>query len=190
MVSQRALDSAFPASGVPLGASGGPAVTGSSRDIVRPARPEDLDAVVEMTCLLARETVGKALPHATARAGVRRVFESPSRGRYYVACLGGEVVGQIAVLYVELNAWRNGLVYWVDDVYVRPAHRGRGVFRRLFAHVRDDAQATPGVVGIRLHFAEDNRAAEAAYRALGMRRGGMMMEWFSGGSTAPGRPGS
>lgn len=150
-----------------------------AQTLIRPAVAGDLDEIVTMTRLLALETVGKTLPQQRVRAGVRRVFDSPGRGRYYLACVGGEVVGQVAVLYVELNAWRNGLIYWIDDVYVRQEWRGRGVYRSLFTFVQELVLATRGVCGIRLHCAPDNTAAQAAYRRLGMRPGGVMLEWFS-----------
>lgn len=146
--------------------------------LIRPAAAGDLDAIVAMTRRLARETAGKALPREQVRAGVRRVFDSPGRGQYYLACAGGQAVGQLAVLYVELNAWRNGLICWIDDVYVRREWRGRGVYRSLFTFVQDTVLATPGALGIRLHCAPDNTAAQAAYRRLGMRPGGIMLEWF------------
>jgi RimJ/RimL family protein N-acetyltransferase len=145
---------------------------------IRPAAAEDLDAIVTMTRLLALETVGKTLPLQQVRAGVQRVFDSPGRGQYYLACAGGQVVGQVAVLYVELNAWRDGLIYWIDDVYVRAEWRGRGVYRSLFTFVQELVLATRGVRGIRLHCAADNLPAQAVYRRLGMRPGGVMMEWF------------
>jgi RimJ/RimL family protein N-acetyltransferase len=149
-----------------------------ARALIRPAVVEDLDAIVSMTRLLALETVGKTLPPQQVRAGVESVFDSPGRGRYYLACVGSQVVGQLAVLYVELNAWRNGLIYWIDDVYVRTEWRCRGVYRSLFAFVQEMVLATPGVRGTRLRCAADNHPAQAAYRRLGMRPGGVMMEWF------------
>jgi RimJ/RimL family protein N-acetyltransferase len=149
-----------------------------AQTLIRPAGAEDLDTIVMMTRLLAFETVGKTLPLQQVRAGVRSVFDSRGRGHYYLACVSGQVVGQLAVLYVELNAWRNGLIYWIDDVYVRTEWRGRGVYRSLFTFVQEMVLTTPGVCGIRLHCDPDNSAAQAAYRRLGMRPGGVMMEWF------------
>lgn len=149
-----------------------------ARTLIRPAVAEDLGEIVTMTRLLALETVRKTLPLRQVRAGVESVFDSPGRGQYYLACAGGQVVGQLAVLYVELNPWRNGLIYWIDDVYVRREWRGRGVYRSLFTFVQELVLATRGVCGIRLHCAPDNTAAQAAYRRLGMRPGGVMMEWF------------
>jgi GNAT superfamily N-acetyltransferase len=162
----------------------------SSPVFVRSATSDDRETIVTLTRDLALETVGKVLPLATIRAGVQRVFDCPERGRYFLACIDDQVVGQLAVLYVELNAWRDGLIYWIDDVYVRPAHRGQGVYRSLFSHVQQLACQTPGVIGIRLHCAEENEAAQAVYGRLGMRRGGVTMEWFcpadSGGFAAGG----
>jgi RimJ/RimL family protein N-acetyltransferase len=149
-----------------------------AQTLIRPAVAADLLKIIDMTRLLAFETVGKILPLEEIRAGVQRVFDSPGRGQYYLACVGHQVIGQVAVLYVELNAWSNGLIYWIDDVYVRTEWRRQGIYRCLFTFVQELVLATPGARGIRLHCAPDNIAAQAAYWRLGMRPGGVMMEWF------------
>jgi RNA polymerase sigma factor (sigma-70 family) len=153
----------------------------SAQVLIRPGVAEDLDKVVTMTRQLASETVEKLLPLEVVRAGVQSVFDSPDRGQYYLACVDGEVVGQLAVLYRELNVWRNGDVYWIDDVYVREEWRGLGIYRSLFTHVQQLVLATPGVCGIRLHCDRENTDAQAVYQRLGMRQGGVMMEWFRDG---------
>jgi GNAT superfamily N-acetyltransferase len=162
---------------------------------VRPAELGDIETIVRMTRCLAAETVGTILPWEGVRAGVQRVFDHPNRGRYFLAGIDDQIVGQTAVLYVEVNPWRNGPIYWIDDVYVRKAYRVKGVYRTLFRHVQQLALAIPDVVGIRLHCAEENRTAQAVYTRLGMRRGGVMMEWFCpaqscGEATSGGRAGS
>ncbi len=49
-----------------------------------------------------------------------------------------------------------------------PNHRGRGIFRQLFEHVRTLAAETPGVIGLRLYVEKENHSAQATYLKLGM----------------------
>ena len=59
----------------------------------------------------------------------------PLQGRYFVAAAGMELLGQFMHTW-EWSDWRNGMLWWLQSVYVRPEHRRRGVFRRLVEHVR------------------------------------------------------
>ena len=59
-------------------------------------------------------------------------------------------------------------MWWIQSVYVRPAHRRRGVYRALHEAVRERARAAGDVVGIRLYVERENVAAQRTYAALGM----------------------
>ena len=61
----------------------------------RAARREDAPAIVEFQISMARETEDLALDRAVCRAGVAGVFDEPSRGRYFVAESGGEVLASL-----------------------------------------------------------------------------------------------
>jgi len=67
----------------------------------------------------------------------------------------------------EWSDWRCGWWWWLQSVYVRPGHRGRGVFGALLAAVRAEATATPDTLGLRLYVEQDNRRAQAVYAACG-----------------------
>lgn len=59
---------------------------------------------------------------------------------------------------------------WIlNDLYVEPAARGRGVARALMQAARELALAN-GAAEIVLQTARDNNAAQALYRQLGYRR--------------------
>ena len=134
---------------------------------IRDATLDDLDVIAEFNARLAAETEDMTLDRATLRAGVRALLDTPSRGRYHVACTGAAIVGQIMHTR-EWSDWRNGDIWWVQSVYVRPDHRRRGVFRHLYDHVKQLAQADPAVVGVRLYVDADNRVAQSTYERLGM----------------------
>ena len=112
---------------------------------VRRATPADEAALVAYNAALAWETEHKTLDEAVLLAGVRAVFADPSKGFYFVAELGGEVVGQSAVTF-EWSDWRNGWFWWVQSVYTRDDYRRQGVFRALYSEMLQQATAAGDVV--------------------------------------------
>jgi GNAT superfamily N-acetyltransferase len=138
---------------------------------IRLAALDDWPVIAEFNMRLAEETEGKRLDADTLGEGVRRLLAQPERGRYFVACQDGRVVGQMMHTF-EWSDWRNGEIWWLQSVYVLPEFRQRGVFRALFAHVQDLAHASPDVVGIRLYVEDHNTRAQAAYASLGLERAG------------------
>ena len=134
---------------------------------IRAAGPDDLDVLAGFALAMARETEDLALDEPTLRAGVAALLADPARGRTFVLESGGEVAASL-MLTTEWSEWRNGFFWWIQSVYVRPAHRGRGHYRRLHQHVRVLAAHDPGVCGLRLYVERENTGAQAAYRALGM----------------------
>ncbi len=140
---------------------------------VRPAVPADLAVIVEYNRLLALETESKVLDPAVLEAGVACALADPDRLRYWVAEFGGELhpVGQAAVTR-EWSDWRMGWIWWFQSVYVAAPFRGRGVFRTLYHHIRDEARSLPDVIGLRLYVEDANEPAQKTYQALGMKPGG------------------
>jgi ribosomal protein S18 acetylase RimI-like enzyme len=136
---------------------------------VRPASPADLDLLVDGNADMAAETEGLQLDRPTLRQGVAAVLEARVAGRYWVAEHEGRVVGQLLITY-EWSDWRNRQVWWIQSVHVARDARRLGVFRALYASVREQARAE-GAGGVRLYVDETNRRAQAVYEALGMRGG-------------------
>ena len=116
---------------------------------------------------MAQETEAKVLADDVVLPGVAAVLRDPGHGFYVVADAGGEIVGSLLVTY-EWSDWRNGRIWWIQSVYVRPGHRRRGVYRTLHEFVRARARSASGVVGLRLYVERDNAAAQRTYAALGM----------------------
>jgi len=139
--------------------------------LIRPARLADADLIAGYNRALARETEGRDLDPARIGPGVRAVLDDASKGRYLVAELDGEVVGQLMVTF-EWSDWRNGMFWWIQSVYVRPDRRGAGIFSALYQAVESEARLEAGVCGIRLYMEHHNDRARAAYLRLGMKPAG------------------
>ncbi|MEX0718708.1 MAG: GNAT family N-acetyltransferase [Planctomycetaceae bacterium] len=142
-----------------------------SEFVVRAARLDDREAIVEFNCRLAEETEDLRLDRDTVSAGVAAVLADASRGRYFVACRNDRPVGQLMHTR-EWSDWRNGDLWWLQSVYVATEFRRRGVFRLLYEHALAEARREPGVVGVRLYVERHNARAHDAYRRLGMRETG------------------
>ena len=133
---------------------------------IREASLDDAQRIVLFNQAMARETEGRELDRKTLAKGVESLLKDPARGRYFVAVKGDEVVGQVMIT-TEWSDWRNGLVWWLQSVYVSKRHRREGVYRLLHQHVRETALSEK-VLGIRLYVERDNVAAQATYASLGM----------------------
>ncbi len=133
---------------------------------IRPAALSDLDFVVSGNLALARETEKLALDVNVLREGVRVLLEGGAPGAYWIAELDGTVVGQTLITY-EWSDWRNRMVWWIQSVYVSPEARQHGVFRAIYAHLRQ-AAAVAGAGGLRLYVDTTNVRAQQVYGALGM----------------------
>ncbi len=135
---------------------------------IRKAVYDDWPAIAAGNSALAAETEGKRLSPQKIEPGVRAVLEDDSKGLYYVACDGSLVVGQLMYTW-EWSDWRNGVIWWLQSVYVHPEYRGRGIFRTLYEHVQGLAQSDEEVVGLRLYVERENSRAQQTYRKLGMK---------------------
>jgi len=134
---------------------------------IRRATTQDVAALVAFNQAMALETEGKSLDTATLTNGVSAVLDSDSRGFYLVAEQNSEVIASLMVTY-EWSDWRNANFWWVQSVYVKPEHRRRGLYRALYAEVKELAEAATGVCGYRLYVERDNTIAQQTYESLGM----------------------
>jgi len=139
--------------------------------IVRLARPDDVDALVNFSAAMAIETEGRSLDTERLRRGTLAVLKSPARGFYLVAELPEGsltvVVGQLLVTY-EWSDWRNATFWWIQSVYVHPNWRRHGVYRRMHESVLAQARAQEEVCGVRLYVEASNTVAQTVYRRVGL----------------------
>src|SRR5437660_12776063 len=122
---------------------------------IRRAQPRDAPALIAFNSAMALETERKRLmPHVIA-AGVRGLLRRPDSGFYTVAELAGEVIAALMVTK-EWSDWRNGDFWWIQSVYVRPEHRRRGVYKRLYRYLQALAARQRAVCGFRLYVEQGN----------------------------------
>jgi GNAT superfamily N-acetyltransferase len=133
----------------------------------RQATVADISDIVQFQIRMADETEHLALDSNIVERGVSAVFENSSRGQYYVAEDQGRVIASLLITY-EWSDWRNGVVWWIQSVYVIPEARRQRVYACLYAHIKRLAEADEHVRGIRLYVDRRNTAAQVVYARLGM----------------------
>ena len=133
----------------------------------REARLSDADWIVEFQIAMAEETEQIRLDRMVCTAGVAAVLRDEKLGRYYVGEIDGEVAASTLITY-EWSDWRNGMVWWIQSVYVLPGARKQGVYAGLYRYIQELAQGDDHVRGIRLYVDRRNAPAQQVYTRLGM----------------------
>ena len=97
---------------------------------VRPIRPADVPAVVGLVRELADYERALSEVHLTEEQLRSSLFgESPALFGH-VAEDDGRVVG-VALWFLNFSTWRGTHGIYLEDLYVQPGHRGRGLGREL-----------------------------------------------------------
>jgi ribosomal protein S18 acetylase RimI-like enzyme len=134
---------------------------------IRPATIADLPILVEFQQRLAFESENITLDVSVLRKGMEALFSDTAKGAYYVADLEGQPVGCHMITY-EWSDWRNGVVYWLQSVYVKEQFRQLGVFKKMFEVLKTRIQQDDSVKGLRLYVDKTNLRAQKVYAAMGM----------------------
>lgn len=134
---------------------------------IRKAIPDDASKIADFNIAMAKETEGKQLRREEIEPGVKSLFSKPEYGFYIVAVSDGEVIASLMVTF-EWSDWRNGLIWWIQSVYVVKEFRRRGVYRKMYRAVKEMAEERPDVCGFRLYVEKENRVAQKTYASLGM----------------------
>ena len=137
---------------------------------IRQGRLDDIERLVSFSQAMALETEGRRLEADRLQRGTRALLNSTIHGFFLVAeqSQTNQVVGQLMITY-EWSDWRNASFWWIQSVYVDPAWRRQGVFRKMHAKVIERAKADPGVCGVRLYVESENSVAQDVYRRVGLK---------------------
>ena len=140
---------------------------------IREANKGDLAILVQNNQALAEETEALLLDKDVLREGIEQALKR-EECHYFVAVIGEKVVGQTMITY-EWSDWRNGIIWWIQSVYVLPAHRKQGIFRVLFKYIENLAKVNPQVKALRLYVMHNNNAGQDTYQSLGMNDSGYIV---------------
>jgi ribosomal protein S18 acetylase RimI-like enzyme len=135
------------------------------------SRAWDRAALVALLDGYARDPMGGGRPLAPeVMATLADRLAAVAGARVWLALAGaaapdGEPAG-VAVCFTGFSTFAARPLLNLHDLAVAPAHRGRGVGRRLLAAVEDTARAL-GCCKITLEVRDDNPTAQRLYRAVG-----------------------
>ena len=130
------------------------------------ARAWDRAALTALLDGYAREPMGggQALASEVKAALPDRLAAQPQARIWFAVAPDDEPAG-IAVCFLGFSTFAARPLLNLHDLAVAPAHRRRGVARRLLATIEDAARAL-GCCKVTLEVRDDNTTAQRLYRAL------------------------
>ncbi len=150
----------------------GSVIVNASDLVINPARERDVPIVLTLIKELAEyERMGDQV--VATEADLRRaLFSEPPEAEAIIARSGGAPVG-FALFFHSFSTFMGRPGLYLEDLYVRPAHRGRGFGRRLLAHLARLAVAR-GCGRFEWSVLDWNDLAITSYRRAGAKP---MDEW-------------
>ena len=146
---------------------------------LRDAVPEDLDLVLHFIRALAEyEKLAHEVKADAATLG-RFLFGEPRRAEALIAEWDGRPVG-FAVWYYSFSTFLGRPSLYVEDVFVEPAMRGKGIGQAVFAHLAARALAQ-GCGRMEWSVLDWNAPSIAFYRSIGAKpREGWTLQQLTG----------
>ncbi len=147
--------------------------------VVQVATPEDWD---DLVALWARsEAEGQSMSAGEVRKGAaraRQTYDFLASDCFWIllARLDGEAVGLAHACRIPKVDERAGFLY-LDEVYVAPAHRRKGVGLALLRRAARLSREL-GLAGVRLLVRPENHSARALYRRAGFEENpAILCQW-------------
>ena len=144
----------------------------ASRPTLRPARADDVPLILALVRELAEYERAPDACHATEAALATTLFGPAPQAEVVIAEWEAEPAG-FALFFHNYSTWEARRGPYLEDLFVRPAFRGRGVGRALLRHLAGIAVAR-GCGRFEWSVLDWNAPALGFYRALGARA---MDEW-------------
>lgn len=139
-----------------------------TRFAIRPARPGDLDAILTMAERFHAED-GHPIDEDGRRALAAILAGGPA-ARAWICKLDGRPVGY-GVLTIGFSVEHGGRDGFLDDLYLAPEARGKGLGRRTLDFLEGEARRL-AIRVLHLEVEPGNSAAGELYRRRGFRENG------------------
>lgn len=139
--------------------------------------------LVEMMCSLYKEDAADHPPDFSLfPATVEHLVSNPAAGQ--IILFRGEI--ELAGYALLVPYWSNefgGVLLFIDELFVSPPYRNRGIATRFFRYV--EQKGSFGAVALALEVSPDNHKANRLYEALGfvLRRNAMLTRSVESRST-------
>ena len=131
------------------------------------ATPEN---VPQLVCMMDEfyDEAGFQLDHGRASNGFSALLADPSRGAIWIVSEDAQPAGY-AVLTLRFSMEHGGLDAFIDDLFIRPAHRRRGLGRLVLQALFHDCRKR-GVLALHVEVGRDNAPAQSLYASYGLAR--------------------
>lgn len=139
---------------------------------VRPATPADVPTLVALMTAFYAEA-GFPLPETPATRAFAALLADARLGGAWLAEVAGAAVGH-TVLTLSFSMEYGGLRGVVDDLYVRPEARQRGVGAALLAAIQQDCEAR-GVRALHVEIGSESTDARRLYARAGFTDSGHLL---------------
>lgn len=116
---------------------------------------------------MALETEGYDLNRESVSSGVIAVINDPLKGNYFVAVIDSCPVACLLTV-PEWSDWRNKTVLWIHSVFVSEKYRKQGIYRKMYAYLKQIVKESNEYAGLRLYVDKRNTSAIEVYHKLGM----------------------
>ena len=136
-------------------------------------KASDIDAIVRFQADMAMESEGTMLDMDRLTLGVSSAINDEQKGIYLVARANDTPIGSL-MLTREWSDWNNQWYWWIQSVYVMPEYRKKGVYKAMYATLKDMAKEN-GVSQVRLYADRTNLSAQQVYQRLGMTESHYLM---------------
>ncbi len=147
-----------------------PAATGEDKVEItfRSARHSDNAALRKMMYALYKEDwVGQSITGEKISATLNELDQSPNRGQVIVFEEAGEIIGYAILIFYWSNEY-GGDVLHIDELYVMPDFRQRGVATSFFNHISETFKHKARL--LQLEVSPTNTKAMSYYRKLGFKQ--------------------
>lgn len=134
---------------------------------IHKAQLSDLPSIIKFQILMAGETEDLILEENIVSKGVRAAFQDSTKGVYWVVRWHDEPIASLMTTF-EWSDWRNQTIWWIQSVYVIESHRGKGVFKQMYQHIKQFVEETSDIGGLRLYVDKRNLIAQKVYEKIGM----------------------
>ena len=151
--------------------------------MIREAVPADVPVLLELVHELAAYERAPDAVEATEELLAEALFGATPVAACHVAEVDGQVVG-FALWYVTFSTWLGRPGLWLEDLFVRPAARGRGLGRALLARLAQVC-VERGYGRFEWWVLDWNVDAQGFYRSLGARPEDEWTVWRVDGAALP-----
>ena len=139
---------------------------------IRPAEAEDIPLIVQLIRELAEYEKAPEQAVATEEDIRRDGFRGHPKFRVVMAEWGGEAAA-FALFFYNYSTWLGRAGLYLEDLFVRPAYRGKGIGKALLTHLAKTA-VEEGCGRFEWQVLNWNTPALEFYRTLGAR---VLEEW-------------